>query len=150
MMRVDELLARLDHVRRKGDGWMARCPAHEDRNPSLSVSEGERGLLVKCWAGCTVGAITAALGVRVSDLFYDQRPNPTAIRQRTQERIRREHAHVVRGLETDSIREAERFIASAKNMEITDWSDAQLDRALNMLADAYAVIERERRRDHAA
>jgi hypothetical protein len=44
-------------VRRLGgiwspDGAMCRCPAHDDRTPSLSVRVGERALLFKCFAGC--------------------------------------------------------------------------------------------------
>jgi DNA-binding transcriptional regulator YiaG len=40
---VSVVLGRLDLVRKSGKGWMARCPAHEDRTPSLSVSEGDDG-----------------------------------------------------------------------------------------------------------
>jgi hypothetical protein len=67
---VELVLERLERVRRHGSGWIARCPAHEDKNPSLAVSEGrdERALL-KCHAGCTVDAILAALGLEMSDLF---------------------------------------------------------------------------------
>lgn len=39
--------------RRVGSGWIARCPAHDDRNPSLSIHTGDSGqLLVHCHAGC--------------------------------------------------------------------------------------------------
>jgi hypothetical protein len=71
-MTTLELLSRLDGVRPRGTGkWSARCIAHQDNNPSLSISEGERGLLVKCWAGCTLNEITAALGIEIKDLFFD-------------------------------------------------------------------------------
>ncbi len=67
-----DFLAQLDTVRDRGHGkWSARCPAHADKTPSLSITEGERGLLLKCWSGCTIIEITSALGLRVSDLFYD-------------------------------------------------------------------------------
>ena len=50
--------------------WMAKCPAHDDRFPSLAVSTGDDGtILLKCFAGCNVGEITAAVGLRISDLF---------------------------------------------------------------------------------
>jgi len=56
--------------RRSGKGWSARCPAHDDRKASLSVAEGDDGrVLVNCHAGCTVNAITAALGLKRADLF---------------------------------------------------------------------------------
>jgi hypothetical protein len=45
-------------------GWIARCPAHEDRSPSLSISEGEGGrLLLHCHAGCTFDDILHAAAV---------------------------------------------------------------------------------------
>lgn len=69
---VANLLARLEKVRRNGTDWTARCPAHDDSSPSLSVSEGGDGrALVHCFAGCSVGDITAALGLTVVDLFVD-------------------------------------------------------------------------------
>ena len=70
-MSVDLFLARLDRVRRVGAGrWMARCPAHEDRSPSLSVRELDGGrMLVHDFAGCSVEEIVAAVGLSLSDLF---------------------------------------------------------------------------------
>lgn len=48
--------------RRSGAGWIARCPAHDDRNPSLSIAEGKDGrLLLKCFRGCTFEEVIAAL-----------------------------------------------------------------------------------------
>ena len=39
-----------------GPRWMARCPAHDDQTPSLSISEGSDGIvLVKCFTGCGPG-----------------------------------------------------------------------------------------------
>ena len=52
-----------------GKGFICLCPAHEDKSPSLSLSEGRKGVLLKCHAGCTLVAITAALGVKPADLF---------------------------------------------------------------------------------
>ena len=64
------VLERLPSAQRSGSGWMARCPAHEDRRPSLSISGGDDGrVLLKCYANCDVNAITAALGLELRDLF---------------------------------------------------------------------------------
>jgi hypothetical protein len=64
------VLERLNRVRRSGEGWVARCPAHEDRSPSLSVREGNDGrALVHCHAGCDVTRIVSALGLELTDLF---------------------------------------------------------------------------------
>lgn len=57
-------------VRRTGAGWLTYCPAHDDRNPSLSVSVGGDGrILLKCHAGCSLEQILDALGLTVRDLF---------------------------------------------------------------------------------
>lgn len=51
--------------RRVTRGWMARCPAHDDRKPSLSIAEGDdRSVVVKCFAGCSQDAVIAALRER--------------------------------------------------------------------------------------
>lgn len=56
--------------RRTGANWSARCPAHEDREASLSFTEESDGrVLIKCFAGCTVEAIVAAVGLQMRDLF---------------------------------------------------------------------------------
>lgn len=70
---VEEFLGRVERVKRDGSGWIARCPAHEDRHPSLSVSVGDADrVLVKCHAGCSVEAIVAAVGLELRDLFPEQ------------------------------------------------------------------------------
>jgi hypothetical protein len=67
------LLEKLPDARRAGNGWSARCPAHDDTRASLSVSEGDDGrALVKCHAGCTVEAVASALGLTVRDLMPDR------------------------------------------------------------------------------
>ena len=50
-LNLQAVLARLEAVRGSGGGWMPRCPAHEDRKPSLSISEGEQSILLLCHAG---------------------------------------------------------------------------------------------------
>ncbi len=48
--------------KRSGDGWVARCPAHDDTTPSLSINEGRNGGVVfRCHAGCDQGKVIAAL-----------------------------------------------------------------------------------------
>jgi hypothetical protein len=67
---VDDLLPELENVKKTKRGWMARCPAHEDSSPSLSIGEGDDGrILLKCWAGCTTDKVCAALGLTIMDLF---------------------------------------------------------------------------------
>lgn len=62
-LAVPDILARLQKVRRRPGGWVACCPAHQERNPSFSLTVGEGGrVLMFCHAGCTFEQITAALG----------------------------------------------------------------------------------------
>ena len=75
-MSVEVLLDRLDGVRRAGpNSWMARCPAHPDRNPSLSVSVKGGRVLVHCFAGCHPDAVLGAVDLTWKDL---REPNPWA------------------------------------------------------------------------
>jgi hypothetical protein len=71
MTPADKLLPLLKKVRQvKPLNWEACCPAHDDKSPSLKISEAEDGrLLLKCWAGCTAGEIVGAVGLALRDLF---------------------------------------------------------------------------------
>jgi hypothetical protein len=61
---------------------MARCPAHDDGQASLSIVAGTKGasIVVKCFAGCTVEAIVAALGLTLADLFDGTAPMAHVVR----------------------------------------------------------------------
>jgi hypothetical protein len=75
---VEVLLGRLEGVRRTGaNSWVARCPAHDDRNPSLSVSVKEGRVLIHCFAGCSPDAVLGAVGLTWKDL---RAPDPWAWR----------------------------------------------------------------------
>lgn len=63
-MTTAENIARELDGRRSGAGWVCRCPAHEDRSPSLSVTEKDGRLLVKCFAGCGQQSVVDALKAR--------------------------------------------------------------------------------------
>ncbi len=70
-MSADALISRLDKCKRTGNGtWLACCPAHEDRSPSMSIREVEDGrVLVHCFAGCGVEEILGAVGLEFDALF---------------------------------------------------------------------------------
>lgn len=71
-------------MRRGERGWIARCPAHDDSKPSLSVGEGRDGrVLLKCHAGCELEAVTLAMGLEVSDL-YSTKPIGTHAERRVE------------------------------------------------------------------
>jgi hypothetical protein len=83
---VEKLVERL-HAKRCGKGWIAKCPAHDDRKPSLSIDEGADGrALIRCHAGCDNTVILASLGMELRDLFpvtshrqSDNGPTSTAL-----------------------------------------------------------------------
>ena len=68
-MTAQEILSKLEHVKKSGSGWTGRCPGHEDRENSLSVSEKDGKVLLHCFAGCPAEQICSALGIETKDLF---------------------------------------------------------------------------------
>lgn len=70
-MTAADLISRLDKVRQRGAGqWSARCPAHDDRSPSLSIKEtGDGRTLVHCFGGCSVDQVLGAVGLEIDALF---------------------------------------------------------------------------------
>lgn len=75
-MSADNLIARLAGIRRTGHGrWVAKCPSHADKRPSLSVRELDDGtVLVNCFAGCGAAEVLDACGLGYDALFP---PHPT-------------------------------------------------------------------------
>jgi len=73
-MIADKLLSRLEKVKRKGDNsWMACCPAHDDKHPSLIITEKDEKVLLRCFSHqCNVSDIVHAVGLELSDLFPEQ------------------------------------------------------------------------------
>lgn len=69
-MTLDDFLEKLEGVKVGGNGFVAICPAHDDREASLGVSEGDDGrVLLQCYGGCATSDVVAAMGLRMSDLF---------------------------------------------------------------------------------
>jgi energy-coupling factor transporter ATP-binding protein EcfA2 len=58
--------------------WMARCPAHADRTPSLSINHRDGKWLMKCHAGCEQLTILRALGLGWADCFDEDHPKASA------------------------------------------------------------------------
>lgn len=72
-------LNKLGRVKNKSNGgYMARCPAHEDRNPSLSVDFKDGTMLLLCFSGCSYESIMAAVGLTPADGFTPQEPTHVA------------------------------------------------------------------------
>lgn len=71
MSAAAKLLDRLERVKQTGVGrWLARCPAHQDRSPSLSIRQLDDGrVLLHDFAGCSTADVLVAVGLTLSDLF---------------------------------------------------------------------------------
>jgi hypothetical protein len=73
--QVARVLAKLAEVRERGGSWMARCPAHDDRTPSLSVSAGDDGrCVVHCFRGCKPAAVVGSIGLTMGDPMPPRTP----------------------------------------------------------------------------
>lgn len=83
-MTAAELVARLDGVRNTRPGsWIARCPAHTDRTPSLAITETSDGtVLLHDFGGCSATAILGAVGLELRDLFRPRNRPPLTPRER--------------------------------------------------------------------
>jgi len=68
---INNLLGRLNKVKSTGrNTWLACCPAHDDRSPSLSIKEEHDGhILLHCFAGCSASDIVGTIGIDIGDLF---------------------------------------------------------------------------------
>lgn len=70
IMMLDALNAVGSVPQKSGSGWSCRCPAHDDKHPSLSIGIGEEGrVLLNCHAGCETKAIMTSLGLEMKDLM---------------------------------------------------------------------------------
>lgn len=73
--QLERVLSRLDKVQKLDPKqhkarYMACCPAHDDKKPSLSVSLSQKdNVLLHCWSGCSSHEIVSALGMQMTDLF---------------------------------------------------------------------------------
>jgi putative DNA primase/helicase len=70
-MTLAKVLERFPDAKKSGNGWMACCPAHDDKSPSLSINEGDDGrVLLNCFGEkCSVDAICESIGLKPADLF---------------------------------------------------------------------------------
>jgi hypothetical protein len=68
MMTAANIANVLDRARRSGTGFVASCPAHDDREPSLAINDGDKGPVVHCHAGCSQDAVLDAIAARGIEL----------------------------------------------------------------------------------
>lgn len=81
--KTQYLLDHLERVKTTGSGkWLARCPAHDDRSPSLAIREVDDRILIHCFSGCSAQQVLQAVGLQMADLFPDRFANPYAPKPR--------------------------------------------------------------------
>jgi len=89
---VETVLGHLKGVRTSLHGWVACCPAHYDREPSLSIGLGSEGqVLLNCFAGCSLEQIVEAMGITVAELF----PRALSMSEAPPEQTKRERLILV-------------------------------------------------------
>lgn len=139
MATTADFLARLEGVRRTGQGrWIAKCPSHEDRSPSLSVRECDDGrTLLCCFAGCEAGEVAGALGFTLRDLF----PAGSAEAAHGR-RLPVPAADVLRALELDALTVAVVASDLAKGKALTDHARTALMRSAGRISVAIEVAGR--------
>lgn len=73
-MNLQEVLSHFDGVKRRNENeYMARCPCHNDKKQSLCIGNGEKGIVLKCQAGCDTRAILDRVGLKPADLFFEKK-----------------------------------------------------------------------------
>ena len=73
-MSIDALLSGLDGVKQTGSGkYVAQCPAHDDKSPSLAIRDcGDGRVLLHCFAGCETEDVLNAIGLTFSDVMPER------------------------------------------------------------------------------
>ena len=73
MLTLQELSGRFDGVTWRGkDSFQAKCPCHDDRQASLTVSNGEKGVVLHCHSGCVTENILQAIGLSFADIMPEK------------------------------------------------------------------------------
>lgn len=149
---LEVLLARLELVRKAGAGWSARCPAHKDRGPSLSISAGDDGrVLLHCHAGCSATDVVQAVGLTLSDLFPERIRGDDSPSERRQRRIAARTHQWAAALPVLEF-EARLLLIAAGDMQagraLDDNDRARLALAVQRIEDARALFNPVNLRDH--
>ena len=129
-MKTQELLSRLQKVKRtSSNSWVSCCPAHEDRDPSMTIKETPETVLVHCFAGCSTEEVLGAVGMTFDDLYPDHQ----------------EHVRTQRLSSSDALRciafESLVVVASAGTMRERDLTSDEMSRLVTASSRIQAAIE---------
>jgi hypothetical protein len=74
-MQIIDILSKFDNVKKSQNGWNGLCPSHADKQRSLSISEKDGNIGLKCFAGCDIQNIVSEIGLEMKDLFAEKSNN---------------------------------------------------------------------------
>jgi hypothetical protein len=138
-MTAAELIVRLDGVRKTTKGWVARCPGHNDRSPSLSIREGDTAAcVIHCWGGCEPAVIVGALGLTLADLYDTPKTARTPGTPPHAPRWRLEDAEAAvyrRAIDLEA--HAYVVLRAAVGLDTAAWTPADFDHAVLVVCRAY-------------
>ena len=142
-MMAADFVKLLQRVRARGEGrWMALCPAHQDRQPSLSIRQGADGrILLYDFGGCTPVEIVAAMGLRLVDLFVG--PPRIAKPETIAKRTRVDRSALALQFELAALGRrlrADRVLQLARSLDTSRWHDNDFARALWAVERAHADL----------
>jgi CHC2-type zinc finger protein len=72
-MSIERLISQLHKVKQIGSNrWLACCPSHNDKSPSLAIKDDSGKIFLNCFTGCSAYEIVSAVGMDISDLFPER------------------------------------------------------------------------------
>lgn len=70
-MELSEILQKFEKPKKTGSVYNVKCPSHDDKNASLSITEKDGKILLHCHAGCQTKDVISSLGLKMQDLFIE-------------------------------------------------------------------------------
>ena len=73
-MKIEDFLSRLQKVKKTGsNNWIACCPSHDDKSPSMTVGVGDNGgIVLHCFAMCSAADVVGSLGLELHELMPER------------------------------------------------------------------------------
>jgi hypothetical protein len=139
-------IADMLHARRIGcQRWQTKCPSHPDRHPSLAISQGQSGVLLKCWsAGCSPERIVKAMGLPMSALF-DASLAPEQRKQAVQAKAARDneqaHQRAADRQQRDRVYKLEKLRDALGAMLARDPDDGKIGRLFHCACERWHDVE---------
>jgi hypothetical protein len=128
--------------------WSARCPAHADSSPSLSIAEGKDGrVVIRCWAGCATKDILAARGLTMRDLFAGPPATPQQAAMLAAEREAKaswqSQQRAISRAARDRVFQLESLVDAIGEKLARSPDDRELERLFHEVCDAFHAAEAE-------